>query len=268
MIDTHCHLDSPRFSADRDAVLQRAWAAGLTGLVVPAVGPDAWDTWEGLLAWPTRDARVQVALGIHPQLLPSLPPAQDEEHLARLDALLARKGAVAVGECGLDGPSLEGAPLERQLAVLRGHLELARRHDLPVLVHCFKLHPALLALLEDVRLPEAGVLLHSYSGGAELARAYVALGCHFSFAGPVTWENARKPVDALRRIPPERLMAETDAPDQAPVPRRGGRSEPAFLPHVLEGMARVLGEPAEALAERTTENARRFFREAFGGPAR
>lgn len=268
MIDTHCHLDSPRLSDDRDAVLARAWAAGLTGLVVPAVGPDAWDTWEGLLALPRRDARVQVALGIHPQMLPSLRPEDDEAHLARLDALLARGGAVAVGECGIDGPSLDGAPLARQLSVLRGHLELARRYELPVLVHCFKLHPALLALFKDVRLPEAGVLMHSYSGGAELAREYVALGCHFSFAGPVTWDNARKPVDALRKIPPERLMAETDAPDQAPVPRRGGRNEPAFLPHVIAGMARALGEPVEALAERTTENARRFFREAFGGAAR
>ncbi|MBF5042821.1 TatD family deoxyribonuclease [Aggregicoccus sp. 17bor-14] len=265
MIDTHCHLDASRFDPDRDAVLARAWAAGLTGLVLPAVGPADW---EDVLAWPGREPRVQVGLGIHPQLLPHLPERDDEAHLARLDALLARGGAVAVGECGLDGPSLPGAPLERQLRVLRGHLELACRHDLPVLMHCHRLHPALIALLKEVPLPEAGVLMHSYSGGVELARFYLGRGCHFSFAGPVTWANARKPLDALRAIPLERLMVETDAPDQTPVPFRGTRNEPGHLPRVLEGMARVRGEPLELLAERTTENARQLFRGAFPSPSR
>ena len=269
MIDTHAHLDASRFDPDRDAMLARAWAAGLEGIVLPAVGPADW---EAVLAWPRTEPRVQVGLGIHPQLLPHLPEAEDEAHLARLDALLAGGGAVAVGECGLDGPSLPGASpgasLERQLRVLRGHLELARRHALPVLMHCHRLHPALIALFKEVPLPEAGVLMHSYSGGVELARFYLEKGCHFSFAGPVTWANARKPLDALRAIPLERLMVETDAPDQTPVPFRGERNEPAHLPHVLAGMAQVRGEPLELLAERTTANARRLFREAFPSPSR
>lgn len=265
MIDTHCHLDAPRFDADRDAVLARAWAAGLQGLVLPAVGPEYWDA---VLQWPRREPRVQVGLGIHPQLLPHLPESEDEAHLARLDGLLSQGGAVAVGECGLDGPSLPGAPLERQLRVLRGHLELARRHALPVLMHCHRLHPALIALFKDVALPEAGVLMHSYSGGVELARFYLSRDCHFSFAGPVTWAGARKPLDALRAIPLERLLVETDAPDQAPTPHRGERNEPAHLPHVLRGMAEVRGEALELLGERTTENARRLFRGAFPSPSR
>lgn len=265
MIDTHCHLDASRFDPDRDAVLARAWAAGLQGLVLPAVGPADW---EDVLAWPRREPRVQVGLGIHPQLLPHLPESEDEAHLARLDTLLARGGAVAVGECGLDGPSLPGAPLARQLRVLRGHLELARRHALPVLLHCHKLHPALIALLKDLPAPQEGLLLHSYSGGVELARFYLSRGCHFSFAGPVTWANARKPLDALRAIPLERLMVETDAPDQTPVPFRGQRNEPAHLGAVLAGMARAREEPLALLTERTTENARQLFRGAFPSPSR
>ncbi|SEK42403.1 TatD DNase family protein [Stigmatella aurantiaca] len=260
MIDTHCHLDASRFEPDRSEVLTRAWAAGLQGIVIPAVGPD---TWEPLLELPRQEPRIQVGLGIHPQLLPELPAHQDAEHLERLDALLARGGAVAVGECGLDGPSLPGAPMERQLAVLRGHMALARKHGLPVLMHCHRAHPALIAFLKEEPFPEAGVLMHSYSGGAELARFYIQKGCHFSFAGPVTWAEARKPLDALRVIPPERLVAETDSPDQAPTPHRGQRSEPGYLPRIIEGMARVLGEPAEVLAERTALNARKLFREAF-----
>ncbi len=265
MIDTHCHLDAPRFDSDRSEVLARAWAAGLHGLVVPAVGPD---TWESLLALPRSDARIQVGLGIHPQFLPELPPEQDEAHLDRLDALLGQGGAVAVGECGLDGPSFPGAPLERQVKVLRGHLALARKHALPVLMHCHRAHPALIDLLKEEPLPEGGVLMHSYSGGVELARFYLQKGCHFSFAGPVTWAEARKPLDALRAIPLDRLMVETDSPDQAPTPYRGQRSEPGYLPRILEGMAHVLGEPVEALAGRTTATARCFFREAFPQPSR
>jgi len=229
------------------------------------VGPRDW---EALRALPREEPRVQVGLGIHPQMLPHLPPEEDAAHLELLDTLLTRGGAVAVGECGLDGPSAAGAPMERQVAVLRGHLALARKHGLPVLMHCHRAHPALKELLEQEPLPEAGVLMHSYSGGAELARFYIQKGCHFSFAGPVTWAEARKPLDALRAIPPERLMAETDAPDQAPTPHRGQRSEPGYLPRIIEGMARALGEPAEVLAQRTTENARRLFREAFPEPSR
>lgn len=265
MIDTHCHLDASRFDEDRSDVLTRAWAAGLQGIVIPAVGPD---TWEPLLEEPRREPRVQVGLGIHPQLLPALPPEDDDAHMERLDALLARGGAVAVGECGLDMPSTAGAPMERQVKVLRQHLALARKHGLPVLMHCHKAHPALMELLKDEPFPEAGILMHSYSGGAELARFYIQKGCHFSFAGPVTWAEARKPLDALRVIPADKLVAETDSPDQAPTPHRGQRSEPGYLPRIIEGMARVLGEPAEVLAQRTTENARRLFREAFPPPSR
>ena len=254
MIDTHCHLDVPRFDPDREAVLAGAWAAGLEGLLIPAIGPEAW---EPLLAWPGRDARVQVALGIHPQLLPELPEADDQRHLQALDGLLGRGLAAAVGECGLDGPSAAGASLDRQERVLRGHLELARAHRLPVLVHCFKAHPALQRILED----DWGVplLLHSYSGSAELVPRYARRGCHFSFAGPVSFLEARRPVEAARAVPAELLHAETDAPDQAPHPHRGARSEPAYLPRVVEALAGARGVPVEALAGVLGANARRLF---------
>lgn len=254
MIDTHCHLDVPRFDVDREEVLSRAWAAGLTGMVVPAIGPDAW---EALLEWPRRDARVQVGLGIHPQLLPELEPADDDAHLARLDALLSRGGAIAVGECGLDGPSEAGAPMERQLRVFDAHLKLARKHGLPLLVHCYRAHPHLLRYLKENPIPDAGLLMHSYSGSAELTPKYVKLGCHFSMAGPVSFLEARRPLEALKVIPVERLMAETDAPDQAPHPHRGTRNEPAHLPLVIEAMERALNQP---LREALLANTQRFFR--------
>lgn len=257
MIDTHCHLDSPRFDPDRDAVLRRAWAAGVTGIVVPGIGPDEWPS---LLDWPSRDARIHIGLGIHPQLLPELAPADDERNLELLDTLLSRGNALAVGECGIDGPSLPGAPLERQLAVMERHFDLADKHGLPVLLHVFRLHPAMRDFLKRRGLPKAGLLMHSFSGGIDFAKLYARLGCHFSFAGPVTYEGARKPLEALKAIPLDRLMFETDAPDQAPHPHRGERSEPAYVKTVIAGAAGALGLEAAELERSSTEVAARFFR--------
>jgi TatD DNase family protein len=207
---------------------------------------------------------VQVALGIHPQLLPELPEALDDVHLETLDGLLGRGVACAVGECGLDGPAATRAPLERQLRVLDGHLRLAHKHQLPLLVHCQRAHPALETWLERATLPAAGAVLHSYSGGADRVRRYRARGFWFSFAGPVTWPEARRPLEALRAVPSDWLLAETDAPDQTPTPHRGQRSEPAFLREVLQAMALHRGEDGAEFAERMTANAQRFFGRPFG----
>jgi TatD DNase family protein len=206
------------------------------------------------------EPRLWVGLGVHPQLLPELDPAKDDELLEELDGLLAQGGIRAVGECGLDGPSAAKAPMERQLRVFRGHLALARKHRLPILVHCYQAHPAMVEVLKTELLPDAGLVLHSYSGGPELARLYAQRGCYFSFAGPVTYPGARKPLAALREVPRDRLLAETDAPDQAPHPHRGERSEPAYLAHILAAMAQALGLSLEELAHQTTENARSVFR--------
>jgi TatD DNase family protein len=256
VIDTHCHLDVPRFDVDRPEVLARAWATGVTALIIPAIGPTAW---EALLKWPQRDSRVQVALGIHPQMLPSLDEATDEANLTLLDAMLARGGSVAVGECGLDGPSEPGAPMARQVRVLKAHFALARKYRLPLLMHCLRAHPHLQAVLKEEPPLERGILMHSYSGSHELVKFYVKHGCSFSFAGPVTFAEARKPVEALRAVPLERLMAETDSPDQAPHPHRGQRSEPAYVGLILDAMASARGLTPELVRAATTENARRFF---------
>lgn len=255
MIDTHCHLDKPEFDADREDVVRRARAAGVTDLVVPAIGPDGW---EALSAWAARTAGIHFGLGVHPQLLPELDPAGDDRRLEALEATLRRGGAVGIGECGLDAPSAAGAPMERQVAVLRGHLRLARRLELPVMLHCLKAHDALLALLAEESLPAGGVL-HSFSGSAEQVRAYARFGLHFAFAGPVTYERARKPLDAARAVPRDKLLLETDAPDQTPRPLRG-RNEPAHLARVAAGVAGAIGATVEEVDALTSANARALFR--------
>jgi TatD DNase family protein len=256
MIDTHCHLDGPAFEGDRDAVLARARAAGVTDVVVPAVGPDGWAT---LAAFAAARPGVHFGLGIHPQLLPELDPRGDDRLLAELDAALARGGAVCVGECGLDGGTAQGgAPMERQLAVLRGHLRLARKYALPVSLHHLRALDPLLALLREEPLPAGGVL-HSFSGSPEQVAPLAVLGLHFSFAGPVTYERARRPLAAARAVPPDRLLLETDAPDQTPRPHRG-RNEPALLPVIAGALGTALGASLDALDRQTSANARALFR--------
>jgi TatD DNase family protein len=254
VIDTHCHLDVEAFDPDRDEMLARARAAGVTGVLVPAIRPR---TWSALAALARQHAHMgmRCAIGIHPQVVPALTPPELGSDLAeQLARAIVDSGAVAVGECGLDG----GTPdPERQELIFRAHLRAARTLALPVVIHVLRAHDVAPRIVREEG-PVRGVL-HSYSGGAELVPIYRDLGLAFSFAGPVSYANARKPVEAARAVPAELLLVETDAPDQAPEGHRGGRSEPAFLPAVIAGLARARdAEPAELVAI-TTANARRLF---------
>lgn len=255
MIDTHCHLASPKFDHDRAEVIRRAREAGVTELVLPSVGPSDFSALRALAA---AEPGLHAAYGIHPQLLAELPASGDDLLLRLLETVLAAGGAVAVGECGLDGPCAEaGAPMDRQVRLLRAQLALARRHRLPVLLHCLKAHDALLAVLEAEPLPAGGVL-HSWSGSAEQVAPFARLGLGFSFAGPITFENARRGPAALRAVPRELLLLETDAPDQTPRPHHG-RCEPAHLREVAAGAAKVLGMEVGELDALTSANARRLL---------
>lgn len=261
MFDTHCHLDLAAFDADRDDAVARATGAGVTGMLVPGVRPA---TWSALIAFANRHAAagVRCAIGVHPQvvgeLAPGELPSEDIDELAAWLVNTARAhAAIAIGECGLDG----GTPaLERQETLFRAHIRASRVAGLPLVIHVLRAHDAAPRILREEAggEPLRGVL-HSYSGGAELVSVYAALGLHFSFAGPVTYPNARRPVEAARAVPAERLLAETDAPDQAPVPHRGGRSEPAYVGAVIAGLAAARGITADEVSALTSANARALF---------
>jgi len=255
MIDTHCHLDLAAFEPDRDAVVARAVAAGVTGIVVPAIRPRTWGA-PRTLARDHAGAGVRWAVGIHPQVVPALAPDELAGDLtARLiEAAEGAGGACAIGECGLDGGTGAHALQEQ---ILRAHIRAARATGKPLVLHVLRAHDAAPRILRDEG-PIRGVL-HSYSGGAGLVGVYRDLGLAFSFAGPVTYANARRPIAAARAIPDELLLAETDAPDQAPEPHRGGRSEPAFIASVIAGLAAARGAAAADIAALTAANARRMF---------
>ncbi|MEZ4363871.1 MAG: TatD family hydrolase [Kofleriaceae bacterium] len=262
MIDTHCHLDVPRFDADREAALARAQRAGVLGILVPAIRPATWPALLALAA--ARQAGgVRVALGVHPQIVPELPEQEarrgDPDALcaAIAEANAAHPGlVVAVGECGLDGGTADLAAQERRF---RAQLRSARALRLPVIIHVLRAHHLAPPILRQERVHEFGGVLHSYSGGADLVPVYRDLGLCFSFAGPVTYPGARRPVAAARAVDEPLLLAETDAPDQAPAPHRGQRCEPAMVADVLDGLAAARGQAAAHLRAVTTANAQRVF---------
>jgi TatD DNase family protein len=258
VIDTHCHLDIAAFDADRDAVLARAAAAGVTGVVIPAVRPRTWQALRELAARHAGSGvALRIALGIHPQVVPALEPDEAGDDFADVLArAIEDSGAVAVGECGLDGGI---GDRERQEQLFRAHVRAARAVKRPLIIHVLRAHDAAPRILKEEGAGEVGGVMHSYSGGEHMVPIYRALNLAFSFAGPVTYPNARKPLAAARAIPDDLLLAETDAPDQAPAAHRGSRSEPAFVADVIAALAAARGVSAQQIAELTTANARRLF---------
>lgn len=255
MIDSHCHLDVAAFDRDRAEVLQRALDVGVTGILVPAIRPRTWDA---LVAACAAEPVLRCALGIHPQIVPELEDGELSGDLAdRIARAAEAPGVVAIGECGLDGAT---AARELQETILRAHVRAALAVGKPLVIHVLRAHDTAPRILREERADRVGGVLHSYSGGADLVPVYRDLGMAFSFAGPITYENARRPVAAARAIPDELLLAETDAPDQAPAAHRGSRSEPAFVREVIEGLARAKGMAVDAMVALTRANAERVFR--------
>ena len=265
LIDTHAHIDLTRFGdavAQHEAAL-RAQAADVSAVVLPGVEPATWETLLAVAARLRKEVPsvcFHTALGIHPQALPDLDSSRDNEAYQQLAAQLDLASVVAIGECGLEfGTAIEvRAPRARQVAVLRAHMSEARRRGLPLLLHCLHAHAALLEVLTEAPLPPS--ILHSWSGSAELALRFCKAGHYISFAGSITLPRARRPGESARAVPTDRLLIETDSPDQTPFHRRPLRNEPAFLVDIAAAVAAARGESFAQIAEQTTSNARRVLR--------
>jgi TatD DNase family protein len=263
VIDTHCHLDRDELVGELPAVIERARAAGVVGMIAPGVRPASW---AGLAAIGARHAGdgVAIAIGVHPQCVAELDAGErarlEDVPAAIAEAVAAARAAgatvCAVGECGLDGA--HGARAAQE-ALLRGHVRAARALGLPLILHAVRCHDVLPGILRDEGAGEVGGVMHSYGGPPELIATYAAFGLAFAFAGPVTWPGARRPLAAARAVPAELLLAETDAPDQAPASRRGRPSEPALVAEVIAGLAAARGAAPAEVAALTMANAQRVF---------
>ncbi|ATX80627.1 TatD DNase family protein [Mariprofundus aestuarium] len=248
LTDSHCHLDDVRFDHDRAEVIQRASEAGVDRFVVPAVSRRGWGKLQTIAA---EEVSIYPAFGLHPWFCDE----HDESDLKLLPKLL--EGAVAIGECGLD-TGLCRFDMERQLHWFRGQLRIAAEHDLPVIVHGYK---ALDSVIREIKCyPELRGVVHSFSGSQQQADQLIALGFYLGFGGSITDERARKNAAVVQAIPVEKLLIETDAPDQSPSDHRGKRNEPAFLIEILARIATLRAIDAESLARICNRNAKELFR--------
>lgn len=249
LIDSHSHIDTAEFDGDRDDVLHRARAAGVTRQIVPAIALSGFAKLRDLCR---GEAGLYPAYGLHPMYLAEHEP----EHLAELADWIARERPVAVGECGLDF-YIEDLDRDTQYVYLDRQLELAREFDLPLILHARRAFDDIAAALR--RIGGLRGVVHSFSGSEEQARQLWKLGFHIGIGGPVTYERARRLRALVASMPIEWLLLETDSPDQPLSGHRGQRNEPAHLDEVLDAVAELRGESREAVAAATTANVERLF---------
>ncbi len=291
LIDSHCHLDLDAYGAERDAVIARAREAGLSRMVLigqwaeirtpggesaeqpagaahqagagagrgvaagrGAAADGLWQARETIALARSAPGMFSATAGVHPH---DAARASESDWRA-LEQLCAEPDLVAVGECGLDYHYLR-SPKQSQRERFAAQLELAKRLRKPVVVHSREADAETAELLRAHLGPEGGVI-HCFTSDWSAARAYLELGMHISLSGVLTFKSAAATQEAARQIPLDRLLVETDAPFLAPVPLRGKRNEPALVVHTARKLAELKGVSFEAIAEATSENARRALR--------
>lgn len=254
LIDTHAHLQDRQFAGDRAGVLQRARQAGVRTIVAVGITAECSRECVDLAA---REAGMVATVGIHPNEISAAGPA-DWQHI---EELCTHPRVVGIGETGLDR-YWDKTPIATQIDWFERHLELARRRDLPTVIHCRDAEADVLEVLRRAfdRWGPIRAVMHSFTGSGETAEACLALGLHLSFAGMLTYKNAEAIRTVARRVPLDRLLVETDCPYLAPVPLRGKRNEPAYVEHTARVLGELHGLDLEAIGAVTTDNARQFFR--------
>ena len=250
LFDTICHLDFEDFDHDRQDVIARSHQNGVRNILVPSVDAETFDrTIECCLTSPS----LHLALGLHPMFIKKHQP----QDLTTLDSLLNREDAacqpIAVGEIGLDfyDKSLDR---EKQLLYFSKQLIIAKRAQLPVVIHNRKAHDQCLQLLTENRVP--GGFVHAFNGSLEQARRYIELGFALGFGGMLTFERSRKLRELVDKLPIESVVLESDAPDMTVVQHKGQRNSPEYLPYVLAAIADIKRITPQEVAQVTSNNAK------------
>lgn len=266
LVDSHAHLDSPRYDEDRDNLLLRAWEAGVRTILTIGIGEGPATMHQALdlvrhYAGRPEIPRLYASAGIHPHEASLATP----ETLDKLDQLLTEPEVIACGEIGLDY-FYDYSPREEQKTVFRRQMEIAAQRRKPILIHCRPSDNSTNAWDDTLELLEAhwratglGGILHCFGGNYEHARRAMDLGFLISFAGNATFPKAQPIRDVVARLPLDSFLVETDCPFLAPVPNRGKRNEPAWVTEVAKTLATLHGVSLEIIAEKTTENFHRFF---------
>ncbi len=250
-IDAHCHLDDEQFTNDLDAVIARAAEAGVTAIIT--AGTDV-ESSRAAVALADKYEIVYAAVGIHPHHAESFNGAALEE----IRTLAQKRKVVAIGEIGLDFHYADGAPRGIQERNFIAHLDLAEELGMPVVVHDRDAHRAVSDILKRGNGKPHG-MLHCFSGDLEMAQQAIALGYYVSFAGPVTFQNARRLQEIARTLPLERILVETDAPYLSPHPQRGKRNEPANVAQIAAKIAEMKSVELAMVQTVTAKNGHGLF---------
>ncbi len=261
IVDSHTHVSDGRFDEDRLEVLERGRAEGVEAFV--DIG--CWPEHERRLAsvrLAEEHPDVWSVVGVHPHDVGSI----GDDDLAHVRQLVAEHDrVVAVGETGLDY-HYDHSPHDVQRRWFARFLELAGELDSPCVVHSRSADDDTVSVMREAGAADLQGVIHCFTGGPGLADAALELGWHIGFTGIVTFKRAENVIDAVRRCPLDRMLVETDAPYLAPIPHRGQRNEPAYLPRTVERIAQIKGVTVEEVAAATTANARRLF--GLSGPGR
>ncbi|MDD3704607.1 MAG: TatD family hydrolase [Clostridiaceae bacterium] len=251
LFDTHAHLDDDRFDKDRDEVVNQC---KLDGVELILNAGSNMETSVKAIALAKKYELIYAAVGVHPHDAAEM----DEETAGVLAALAENKKVRAIGEIGLDY-HYDFSPRDVQKKRFIEQVDLARQLGLPVIIHDREAHGDVIDIFKKIRIKEVGGVLHSFSGSAEMALECIKLGLYISISGPVTFNNARKTVEAVKQVPMEMLLIETDSPYLTPVPYRGKRNYPGYVRFVAEKIAEIKGLSYEEVARQTLENGKRLF---------
>jgi TatD DNase family protein len=255
LVDSHCHLDFPQLAERLPDVLARAKAAGVGRMVTISTHVARFERCRAL-----ADAHDELffTVGTHPHNAAEEPDVPASE----IAALARHPRCIGIGESGLDF-FYDNSPRDMQRRVFRAHIAAARASGLPLVIHARDADEDMIAILtEEIGQAAFDAVLHCFSSGRRLAEIGVELGFYVSFSGILTFKRSEELREIARKVPPERLLVETDAPYLAPEPHRGRPNEPAYVAHTARVLAETIGLAPEALAELTTANFYRLFRKA------
>ena len=263
LIDSHAHIDFPQFADDREAMLERARAAGVTTLLAIGSGPGP-ERLDAAIPFAEQHDWIYASVGTHPHEAKDLTPA----HLQQLAKLARHPRVIAYGEIGLDY-FYDHSPRDVQQRVFREQMALAADAKLPIIIHCRDAWPDCMQILEQHWRPTGlGGILHCFTSTLEDAKRGLDIGFLISFAGNSTYPKAQNLRDVAKALPLENLLIETDAPFLAPQGYRGKRNEPAYVGEVAKSIASVRNLAAEEVASATAANFRRFFGLNAAAPAK
>lgn len=251
LIDSHVHLEMPQFDKDRQEVINRFLENGV-GLIIN-IGSNL-ESSRKALKYAQHYGFIFAAIGIHPHDIKNA----DAETYSELETLLQNEKVIAVGETGLDFFK-NYSPRDLQIEGFKNHIQIAKRYNKPIIVHCREAEGEVLSILKNESAKDVGGIMHCFSGSMKFARDCLSLGFYISFSGNITYPKAKGLREVVKKVPADRILIETDAPFLTPQPKRGQRNEPDFVRYVAEKVAELKGLSMEDVERNVARNIHRLF---------